>query len=259
MRAERQYRPGVTIVNVTEAAAPTAASPRERTRAKIITAAAELLAQGDRDAVTTRAVTAAAGVQAPTLYRLFGDKAGLLDAVAEYGFAKYAEDKVPPDPDGEPVEALRAGWDLHVGFGLANPVLYSLMYGQPRAGGPPPAAEASFAILRRHVRHIAEAGRLRIGEEHAVALIHASGCGTVLTLLALPEDRRDPELSTLAREACIAALTTDATPLRTPGPVGVAVALHAVLPDVTALTSAERGVLAEWLDRIAAPARPLRR
>jgi AcrR family transcriptional regulator len=35
-----------------------------------------------RRAVTTRAVAAGAGVQAPTIYRLFGDKDGLLDALA---------------------------------------------------------------------------------------------------------------------------------------------------------------------------------
>lgn len=28
----------------------------------------------------------------------------------------------------DPVADLRAGWDLHVGFGLCNPALYSLMY-----------------------------------------------------------------------------------------------------------------------------------
>lgn len=226
---------------------------RDRTRAQVIAVAADLLARGGRDAVTTRAVTAAAGVQAPTLYRLFGDKAGLLDAVAEHGFAAYLAGKQRPDPGGDPVDALRAGWDLHVGFGLANPALYPLMYGEPRPGGAPPAAEAAFRVLRAHVRSIAGAGRLRYAEEHAVQLVHASGRGTVLTLLDLPGPDRDLTLSTLAREACIAAITTDAPPLETPGPVGAAVALRAVLPDVTALSAAERGVLAEWLDRIAAP------
>jgi AcrR family transcriptional regulator len=219
-------------------------------REQIVAVAAELLAAGGRDAVTTRAVTAAAGVQAPTLYRLFGDKAGLLDAVAEHGFAAYLADKQPPDPGGDPVEALRAGWDLHIGFGLANPPLYSLMFGEPRPGVTPPAAAAAFRILRAHVRHVAEAGRLRVSEEHAVQLIHASGSGIVLALLALPADQRDPALSGLAREACLAAITTDDAALTTPGPVGAAVALRAVLPGITALTDAERAVLAEWLDRV---------
>ena len=71
--------------------------------------------------MTTRSVALAAGVQAPTIYRLFGDKNGLLDAVAEHGFATYMARKPPGDPTADPVESLRAGWELHVGFGLANP------------------------------------------------------------------------------------------------------------------------------------------
>src|SRR4051812_14085957 len=146
-------------------------------RERIVEVAARLLAEGGREAVTTRAVTAAAGVQAPTLYRLFGDKAGLLDAVAEHGFAAYLATKQPPErtPGADPVDSLRAGWDLHVGFGLANPALYSLMYGEPRPGTVSRAADAAFRTLRAHVRNIAEAGRLRIAEEHAVQLIHACG------------------------------------------------------------------------------------
>lgn len=232
---------------------PPPGAARDEARAHIVAAAAKLLADGGRDAVTTRAVTAAAGVQAPTIYRLFGDKAGLLDAVAEHGFAAYLAEKVPPAGHGDPVEALRAGWDLHVGFGLANPALYSLMYGQPRPGSVSPAAETAFGVLRAHVLQIARAGRLRVGEEHAVQIVHASGSGTVLAMLALPEDRRDPAVSVLAREACLAAITTDVAPPAAPGPVGAAVALRAAVPDLTALTPAERGLLGEWLDRIAAP------
>ncbi|WP_437753552.1 TetR family transcriptional regulator [Sorangium sp. So ce1389] len=58
-------------------------------RARIVAAGAELLAEGGRGALTTRAVAAAAGVQAPTIYRLFGDERGLLEAVAERGLAKH--------------------------------------------------------------------------------------------------------------------------------------------------------------------------
>ena len=52
-------------------------------RDRIVDAASALLASGGPSAVTTRAVAADAGVQAPTIYRQFGDKDGLLQAVAE--------------------------------------------------------------------------------------------------------------------------------------------------------------------------------
>jgi hypothetical protein len=126
------------------------------------------------------------------------------------------------------------------------------MYGDPRPGATSPAAVRALQMLRTHIRRVAEAGRLRLGEEHAVNLVHATGCGTVLTLLAVDEGQRDLSLSNLAREAAIAAIVSDTSPLETPGPVGAAVALRAVLGDAGALTAGERTLLREWLDRIAA-------
>jgi AcrR family transcriptional regulator len=228
-----------------------AGSDRSDARARIVAAAADLLASGGRDALTTRAAAAAAGVQAPTIYRLFGDKNGLLDAVAEHGFAAYLTEKQVREPGLDPVEDLRAGWDLRIGFGLAHPALYSLMYGDPRPGVRPPAAAAAQRILREHIRRVAAAGRLRVSEDKAADLVHAAGCGTVLTLLAMPPDRRDPDLSQAAREAVIVAITTGSPALESPGPAAAAIALRATLPDAAALTGGERRLLEEWLDRLA--------
>jgi AcrR family transcriptional regulator len=233
------------------AAVAEAGSARDEVRVRIAAAAVGLLASGGREALTTRAVAAAAGVQAPTIYRLFGDKNGLLDAVAEHGFAAYLAEKVVRELGVDPVEDLRAGWDLHIGFGLANPALYSLMYGDPRPGVRGPAAAAAHQILTEHIRRLAVAGRLRVSEQKAADLVHACGCGTVFTLLATPVNRRDPELPKAAREAVIAAITGSPT-LDSPGPAAAAIALRAVLPDATALTGGERRLLDEWLDRLAA-------
>ena len=221
------------------------------TRDRIVSAAAGRLAAGGREALSTRAVSAAAGVQAPTIYRLFGDKQGLLDAVATHGFTSYLGDKTDLKPGDDPVGDLRAGWDLHIGFGLANPALYSLMYGDPRPGAPAPAAVAAAEVLAGPIRRIAEAGRLQVSEERAAHLVQAAGCGTTLTLIAMPVDGRDPALSGMAREAVIGAITTDAPAPAAPGPAGAAVALRAVLPQTSALTAHEMGLLQEWLDRIA--------
>ncbi|MFL6125531.1 TetR/AcrR family transcriptional regulator [Actinophytocola sp.] len=220
----------------------------EEHRERIVEAAARLLAGGGPDAVSTRAVSTAAGVQPPTIYRLFGDKQGLLDAVVVHGFTTYLADKQTV-ASADPVEELRAGWDQHVELGLANPALYTLMYS--RLDKASPAALAAFGVLAERVRRIAEAGRLRIPEDRAMALVHAAGHGTTLTLIATPADRRDPELSTTAREAVVAAITTDAPATGAPGPVAAAVTLRAVLPETDVLTEPERGLMCEWLDRIA--------
>lgn len=222
------------------------------TRDRIIEAAAALLTEGGREAVSTRAVGAAAGVQAPTIYRIFGDKQGLLDAVASYGFGTYLRGKAALAPTADPVEDLRRGWDLHVGFGVENPAYYALIYGEPRPGVESPAAAAAAEILAGQVHRIAEAGRLRVSEERAAHLIHSAGAGLTFQLISLLPEQRDPGLSELARESIIAAVTTD-TPAAAPtGVTGPAIALRAVLPQLTGLSSAERALLDEWLGRLTA-------
>ena len=231
------------------------------TRERIVRAAAGLLAEGGREAVSTRAVAAAAGVQTPTIYRLFGDMRGLLDEVASFGFAAYLRDKTSRELAEDPVEDLRRGWDMHVAFGLANPACYALMYGDPRPGAEPTAASEAGQILRGLVARVAEAGRLRVGVERAAQMIRSAGVGVVLSLIVVEEGDRDPALSEVTREAILAAVTTDE-----PGKeateaegrsraVSRAVALKAVLPETTELTPGERALLSEWLDRITAPAR----
>jgi AcrR family transcriptional regulator len=245
------------------------ASGRADTRKRIVRAAAGLLAEGGREAVTKRAVAAAAGVQAPTIYRLFGDMHGLLDEVATHGLTTYLNDttdlKLGDDPvedlragwylhvgfGDDPVEDLRAGWDLQVGFGLANPALYKLMYGDPRPGTEPAAALEGAKILRELVRRVAEAGRLGISEERAAQMLHAAGSGVTLALIGVEPEERDPALSDMFREMVIAAITTDAPAPAAPGPLGAAVHMRAVLPQTSVLTDRERALLQEWLDRIA--------
>jgi AcrR family transcriptional regulator len=221
-------------------------------RDRIVACAAALLTDAGREALTTRAVATAAGVQQPTIYRLFGDKEGLLDAVAEHGFLAYLAEKGRGAPRRDPIEALRAGWDLHVGFGLANPAIFSIMYGDPRPGRQSPAAMKAVEVLRQRMRMLAACGRLRVGEELAADLIRAGGCGAVFTMLALPEAQRDPALSISAREAMIAAITTEAPAVEAPGPAAAAIALRAVLSDASSLTVSERQLLLEWLDRLVA-------
>ncbi len=228
-------------------------SPRDR----ILRAAATLLAEGGREAVSTRAVSAAAGVQPPTIYRQFGDMRGLLDAVADDGFARYVRAKLAREGAADPVADLRAGWDAHIGFGLANPALYALMYGDPRPGARPTAAIEAHNLLERLVRRVAEAGRLRVGVGRATRMIHAAGGGVVLALIAVEGAERDLALSDMTREAILAAVTTDTPADEASTPAGPgraaahAIALKAVLPEASAaFTPAERGLLAEWLGRL---------
>ncbi len=225
-------------------------------------ATAELLAHGGRQAVSNRAVSAAAGVQAPTIYRQFGDMQGLLDAVVRETFAGYVRQKTSRAHTDDSIEELRSGWDLHVAFGLAHPAVYTLIYSDPIAMADAPASRDAYAILHGLVDRVAQAGRLRVSVPHAARLIAAAGEGVTLALIATPPAARDLRLSATMREAVIAAITSaptsDGGPDSGPGPERVAVravALHAVLAEAPGILSlAERRLLDEWLDRLAGAA-----
>lgn len=226
-------------------------SAREQTRRRVIDAAIDLLERGGRDAVTTRAVADAAGLQPPALYRLFGDKEGLLDAVAEYGFTRFlaAKQQIDPAPQ-DPVKELRDGWDIVVGFGLDNPALYTLMYGEPTRSTA--IFRIGLELLMERIRRIAAAGLLRVEEGLAAQIVHATAGGAVLTWLSVPEPERDPALLAALRESMITTITTQEPAVQEPGPAGAARALRAALPGQNALSHAEQQLLTEWLRRLSA-------
>lgn len=140
---------------------------------------------------------------------------------------------------------------MHIAFGLAHPGLFAIMSGGPYPRALSPAAAAGLAVLRRRIKNIALAGRLRISEERAVALMQSVGNGTVHTLLSQPDDRRDAGLSDTARESVIAAITGEGSANADLGHSGAAVALRASLDGIAVLSAGEKHLLAELLDRIA--------
>ena len=227
-------------------------------RDRIINAAARLLAEGGREIVSIRAIIAAAGVQAPTIYRHFGDMRGLLDAVASQGFTAYLHSKVTREAAQDPVEDLRLGWDLHVEFGLTNPALYMLMYGDPRPESATPAAVEAQDVLHLLVRRVAEAGRLRMSVKQAAGIISATGIGVTLSLIGTRLEERDPELSSMTREAVLGVVTLGSvSSTRDPDTdilTSRAAALLAVLPTAQHrggfLSPGEQLLLSEWLERL---------
>jgi AcrR family transcriptional regulator len=223
---------------------------RQETREHLVEVAADLLRADGPAAVTTRAVAQAAGVQAPTIYRLFGDKDGLLDAVAEHVFATYVAGKTLDADHGDPLADLRAGWDTHIGFGLANAALFGLLT-DPSRGIRSPAAAAGLEVLRARVHRVATTGRLRVPEDRAVDLIHAAGTGAVLTLLAMPRQTRDLALADAMYDAVMQAILTDPPALADATTTAAAVAFRTLVPQLPTLTEAERTLLTEWLDRAA--------
>lgn len=231
---------------------------RADTRDKIVEQAARLLQEEGPGAVTTRGVALAAGVQAPTIYRLFGDKDGLLDAVSEHVLATYvstkaASDRTATDADADPLAELRAGWRTQRDFGVANPSLFALLSDPDRARRSP-AAQAGMQVLAGKVHRLALAGLLRVPESRAVDLLHAAGTGAVLTILATPPAERDLTVADDMLEAVLAHVlaTTGRPDVAGAGWETAAVTLRAAAPGLEALSGAERDLLSEWLDRAVA-------
>ena len=228
-------------------------SSRRDTRSKIVDVAARLLREQGPAAVTTRGVAEGAGVQAPTIYRLFGDKDGLLDAVAEHVMATYVSAKATileaaSAESVDPLDDLRAGWEMQIDFGVANPTLFGLL-SDPGRGLRSPAAQSGKHVLESRVHRIAVTGRLRVSEQRAVDVIQAAGTGTVLTILSTPPDERDPGLAENMYEAVLRQILTDAPERAKNGSTATVVALRAIALRLDMLSDAERQLLAEWLDR----------
>ena len=233
--------------------------PRSTTRARIVEVAARLLQADGPGAVTTRAVAEGAGVQAPTIYRLFGDKDGLLDAVAEQVMAAHVSAKAEREraavaAEHDPLDELRTSWMAQIDFGLANPAVFRML-SDPERVRRSPAAQNGQRVLESRIHRLAATGRLRVSEQRATALVQAAGVGTISVLLATTPEHRDPGLAASSYDAVLAQILVDVPdPLGDAGPMATAVAFRALAPRLDVLTVTERALLTEWLDRVIAGA-----
>lgn len=215
------------------------------TRERLIAAAADLIATAPGEDFSLRAVCDAVGVKMPTLYHFFGSKQGLVDAVIEHGFDLYLGQKASMESSGDPIQDIRAGWDAHVTFGLANPGFYTLMYGKVSPGHSPAAQSRPSEILRDLASRAAAEGRLVVPPEQAAAHVLVTNIGVTLRQIILAQP--DPALSRAVREGTIAAIT--GTTAATDEPLATAREIAAARPDVLGRTQTQ--LLIEWLTTLA--------
>ncbi len=219
-------------------------------RALIIDKAAELLAGSPSGDVSTRAVCDAAGVTQPVLYRLFGDKDGLMAAVVDRVWDEYLSMKRAAEQSEDPLEDLRRGWDAHTAFALAHPHAYQLLFGTTLASRSEAAAEA-MGLLEQLLVRLAEQGRLRVPPAEAAQIVMAANSGVALGLLLRPEAFPDLSISTLTREATYRSIVIGAeAPSSEDALVAAATTLRAYLSEAAEFSLAEASLLTEWLERI---------
>jgi AcrR family transcriptional regulator len=225
------------------------------TRTRILEAAEKLLdASPDRD-VATREVCEAAGVGQPVLYRLFGDKDGMLRAVVDHGFDRYLATKRAARPSADPVKDLRTGWDTHVAFGLEHPALYRLMF-SPRFDPVPDAAAEALGILRAVLVRCAQAGVLAADVDLAAQTIMSANVGVTLSLITQPKAYANRALSHTVRDAVHRALLADDVAVRAAPQPALATSANQVAALLDAagdvpLTAAEVALMRQWLATLA--------
>ncbi|MGW9451816.1 TetR/AcrR family transcriptional regulator [Streptomyces sp. NPDC055632] len=177
-------------------------------RERILEATEELLATKDAPAISTRAICDRAKVGMPEIYRQFGDKQGLLTAVADLGFARFLAEKRRNPLTDDPVADLRTAWDSHVAFALRNPHLYRLMFA-PAGDAKPQAVKEAQAILLKAVERCRDAGRLRMPPELAGRSILSANVGVCVMALSFPDLFGDLDASRAVRDAVIDRITGD--------------------------------------------------
>jgi AcrR family transcriptional regulator len=227
-------------------------------KARLLRAAAELLANSGGSAVSTRQITQLAGVTAPTLYHHFGDKEGLFDAVVAAGFDDYVAGERDFAPSGQPLEDIRRMWDNHVQFGLKQPELYLVMFGNIRPESRPAIVADAEALMEEMLNKAAVSGQLNVPPKEAARSILAANVGVTLMLIAEKAPERNLELSAMTRDAMIFAVSAEQARSNDSDDTGkssvvvAAIALNAALQASHSdqLSSSELKLFLEWLHRI---------
>lgn len=220
------------------------------TKSLIIEKAIALLAKSPSGDISTRAICEAAGVTQPILYRLFGDKDGLMVAVIDKVWGEYLAMKRSAKSSDDPLIDLRHGWDRHTAFALAHPHAYRLLFGASLSRTPEAPMEA-MEILRAILERLAVQGRLRVSPDQAAQIIMAANSGIALSLILRSEDYSDLSISTLTRDAIFGALIIDADVSMLDDVASIsATTLRAHLKQSDLFTTNEIGLLNEWLQRI---------
>jgi AcrR family transcriptional regulator len=149
-------------------------SPSEQavtdTATRLVEVAARLLDEEGEGAVTARRVTAEAGLSTMAVYTHFGSMDGLLAAIWREGFARFGAELDRPARTADPVaDWMAQGWGYRH-FGMREPHLYRVMFGDGLAslkiGGADDdeAALNTFVSLLTRLERCVAAGRFAIDD-----------------------------------------------------------------------------------------------
>lgn len=120
-------------------------------RRALVEAGLKLLVSGGVDSLGLREVARAVGVSASAPYRHFENRQALLAAIAREGFLQFDAALRAAGQEAPPKHHIEAMGRAYVGFALANPQLFRLMFSPEVGKDANPAlmeaARASYASL----------------------------------------------------------------------------------------------------------------
>ncbi|SHK74579.1 transcriptional regulator, TetR family [Pseudonocardia thermophila] len=136
----------------------------EATGEALLDEALALLRAGGPEAVTVRAVAEAAGTSARAVYSVFGSIQGMLDALAQRGYARLVDlVAAVPETDDPAGDLVTVGMQGFRTFALEEPVLFRLTFEQVSAElleneAVAQTAYDTYRALRSRVRRLRAAG-----------------------------------------------------------------------------------------------------
>lgn len=187
---------------------PRSDSSQDESREEILAIAAPMLDEGGLEGLTIRRLSAESGFTPPAIYALFGDKAGLVNALIERSFRSLADrlEKIEPPADSR-VFAKRMFREL-VRFGREHPWHLRLLEQMERDQSKAiESVQRVRQVLRGPLVVMAETDRLRFGDAE---LIRQAFWIVMHGLVALPPMRPDvlwrDELADVVFEAMMTGL-----------------------------------------------------
>lgn len=183
--------------------------PDASTAEHVLGVAAALLRAHGPGALTTRLVCDSAGITAPTLYHHFGDKHGLMRALAAHEVQDFFAHKRSVRPTGHALADLLRGWDDWIAFARANPQLVAAL--RQGDAGTVDLRHAAEAIVRERLQRLPASLVLQVPLETAARALVA-GANTVVQLMLDGVARSElDEVNRLLKDSLVAALLQQPT------------------------------------------------
>ena len=173
-------------------------------RETVLASAARLLDESGQEGLTIRRLAAASGFTPPAIYSLFGDKAGLVEALVERSFQEIVERMRALENPGDPREFARKAFREIVRFGREHPHQYLLVEDRlPASSIASPSVEAARFRLAAPLLELA--GADQIDADHLECMRQAFW-SLLHGLITLPAMRADVEWRADAADAAFDAM-----------------------------------------------------